>query len=108
MVKAMSGDDPLFHYHEDVIERELWPGEGETVLSLSSIYLCCIVIPFVHVPLISLLPYMIDGIPTDGIPALRIVTVAIPLSVVYITLAAAGFFFAVACLVFTFIFRKKK
>ena len=51
---------------------------------------------------------MTDGIPSDGIPVVKTVTLAIPLSVVYIFAATAGLVFAVACLVFNFIFREKK
>ena len=29
IVAEGSGDDPLFHYNEDIIESQMWPGEAE-------------------------------------------------------------------------------
>ena len=49
-----------------------------------------------------------DGIPNDGIPIEDVVTVSVGLTVVYVILAFAGLVFAVVCLIFTLIFRKKK
>ena len=51
---------------------------------------------------------MIDGIPSDGIPIEEVVTVAVPLTVVYVILATAGLLFTVACLAFNFIFRERR
>ena len=51
---------------------------------------------------------MIDGIPNDGIPIEEVVTVAVPLTVVYVILATAGLLFTVVCLAFNFIFRKRR
>ncbi len=48
-----------------------------------------------------------DGlIPYDGVPIEEIVTVAVPLTVIYSAFASAGIIFAVVCLIFNFIFRK--
>ena len=49
-----------------------------------------------------------DGVPIDGIPIEEVVTVSLGLTVVYVILAAAGIVFAVVCLSFTLIFRKKR
>ena len=49
-----------------------------------------------------------DGVPNDGIPIEEVVTVSLGLTVVYVFLATAGIMFAVVCLAFTFIFRKKR
>ena len=49
-----------------------------------------------------------DGIPNDGIPIEEVVTVSLGLTVVYVVLATAGIAFAVVCLTFTLIFRRKK
>ncbi|CAI8049960.1 Gamma-aminobutyric acid type B receptor subunit 2, partial [Geodia barretti] len=51
------------------------------------------------------LPY---GIPYDGVPFKDVVTVSVALTVVYVILATAGLVFAVACVLFTLVFRKKK
>ena len=47
-------------------------------------------------------------IPYDGIPTKEYVAVAIPLAVIYIFLAIAGIIFAIVCLVFNFVYRKKR
>ncbi len=50
-----------------------------------------------------------DGlIPYDGVPIEEIVTVAVPLTVIYSAFATAGIIFNIACLVFNFIMRNKK
>ena len=49
-----------------------------------------------------------DLIPYDGVPLQEEVSVALPLTVTFAILAAAGIVFAVACLVFNCIFRNKK
>ena len=49
-----------------------------------------------------------DGIPNDGIPIEEVVTVAVPLTVVYVILATAGLLFTVVCLVFNFAFRERR
>ena len=51
---------------------------------------------------------MIDDIPNDGIPIEEVVTVAVPLTVVYVILATAGLLFTVVCLAFNFIFRERR
>ena len=75
-------------------------------------YLCPAKIVFTKrsLPCITcpLLPSVADGVPFDGIPVLKTVAVAIPLSVIYVILATAGLLLAVACLVFNFIFRERK
>ena len=47
------------------------------------------------------------GVPYDGVPNNRLVTIEFPLAVFYIILGALGIVFAVSCLCFNFIFRKK-
>ncbi len=50
-----------------------------------------------------------DGlVPYDGIPVEELTTVALPVTVMYILLASMGIVFAVLCLTFNFIFRKRK
>ena len=49
-----------------------------------------------------------DGQPYDGVPGEDIQTAFIPLVVVIYLLAAAGIFFAIACLAFNYIFRNRK
>nr|CAA76688.1 metabotropic glutamate GABA-like receptor [Geodia cydonium] len=49
-----------------------------------------------------------DGIPNDGIPIENVVTVSVPLTVVYVALAVGGLVFAIVCVFFTVIFRKRK
>ena len=52
--------------------------------------------------------YPSDGTPTDGVPIVNIVTVALPISVLYTILAFGGIVFAVACMIFNYIHREKK
>ncbi len=50
-----------------------------------------------------------DGlVPYDGVPIEEIETVAMSLTVIYCLLATAGIVFAIVCLVFNFVFRKRK
>ena len=52
---------------------------------------------------------MLDGlVPYDGVPGEEYVTVAIPVTVVYILLSVAGIIFAVLCLIFNFVYRNKR
>ena len=46
------------------------------------------------------------GVPYDGVPTSRLVTVKVPLAVFYTILGALGITFAVGCLCFNFAFRK--
>ena len=52
--------------------------------------------------------FLADGIPNDGIPLRDTVTVALPLTVMFVLLATAGLVFTIVCLAFNFIFRNKK
>ena len=47
-------------------------------------------------------------IPYDGVPREEIVTVHPALPAVYITLSCAGIVFAIACLIFNFVYRNAK
>ena len=49
-----------------------------------------------------------EGIPNDGMAIEDVVTVSVALTVVYVILATAGLVFAVACILFNIIFRKKR
>ena len=50
-----------------------------------------------------------DGlIPYDGVPAKEYVTIAVPVTAIFIFLALVGIVFAIVCLVFNFMFRKKR
>ena len=49
-----------------------------------------------------------DYIPVDGIPRSEIVTVSIPVSVIFILLEVCGIIFAAVCLIFNISYRNKK
>lgn len=49
-----------------------------------------------------------DLVPYDGVPDDEIVTVHIALTVVIVLLATAGVVFAIVCICFNFIFRKRR
>ena len=49
-----------------------------------------------------------DGIPNDGVPIEKVVTVSVALTVVYVVFAVAGLVFTAVCLLFTIIFRDKR
>lgn len=52
---------------------------------------------------------MLDGvIPYDGVPTKEFVAVALPVTIVYVFLASVGIIFTIVCLVFNYIYRKKK
>ena len=73
----------------------MWPGKSRMYLKESP----CKDLPSYNI---------IDGIPNDGIPIEEVVTVAVPLTVVYVILATAGLLFTVVCLAFNFIFRERR
>ena len=50
----------------------------------------------------------IDGVPYDGVPEEEIITAHTSVTVILVILATAGLVFTVVCLVFNFIFRKRK
>jgi len=50
----------------------------------------------------------VDGIPLDGTPVNVTVPIILPLAITYYILATAGNIFAVICLLFNIIFRKRK
>jgi gamma-aminobutyric acid type B receptor len=58
-------------------------------------------IEFYDIPTGGLVPY-------DGIPTKEFVAIAIPVTVIFVFLASAGIIFAIVCLIFNFIYRKKK
>ena len=47
------------------------------------------------------------GIPYDGVPNEEVVSVSLGLAVVFFILATAGILFALACIIFNFVYRKK-
>ena len=49
-----------------------------------------------------------DGVPPDGTPQEVIHTFQLGLVVVFYILAAVGFIFCVACLMFNFVFRNRR
>ena len=53
------------------------------------------------------IPFL-EGIPYDGVPREDAVSVHLSLTIIFAILATVGIAFAVACLVFNFIFRTKK
>jgi len=48
------------------------------------------------------------GIPYDGVPVEEVVTVHISATVIIVLLATAGLVFTAVCLIFNFVFRKRK
>ena len=48
-----------------------------------------------------------DGVPNDGIPIEEVVTVSEALTAVYVIFAVAGLVYAVVCLLFNLIYRKR-
>ena len=107
----------------DVSERQIWPGKPP----IESKYPYSVSITdkimnnthtthiHVHVRMyntiddhVCYLLFSSEGIPSDGIHGMEIVSVAIPLTVAYSTVSAFGLCFAVCCLVFNFVYRKKK
>ena len=49
-----------------------------------------------------------DGVPNDGIPLEEVVTVSLPLTVIYIIFSVAGIAFSIVCLLFTLMFKNRK
>lgn len=47
-------------------------------------------------------------LPYDGVTDKVLVSIALPVTLISVVLAIAGIIFAVACLVFNFVFRKKR
>ena len=47
-------------------------------------------------------------VPYDGITDKVLVTVALPVTLIFVVLASAGIIFAILCLVFNFVFRNKR
>ena len=61
------------------------------------------------ISLLHIMLLILDGlVPYDGVPGEKYVTVAIPVTVVYILLSVAGIIFAVLCLIFNFVYRNKR
>lgn len=79
-----------FSYENGGTEEKIWP---------SKMYLLNV--------LYSVFSYL-GGIPSDGVPEIVIVTVAVPLTVIYCILSVLGICFAAVCLVFNFMYREKK
>ena len=48
------------------------------------------------------------GVPHDGVKKEEIVGVHVSVTVIFILLASAGVIFAAACLIFNFVFRKRR
>lgn len=54
------------------------------------------------------LPLVGGPVPYDGIPIVEIVTVALPLTVIYSLCATGGIMFVIVCLLFNFLCRDRK
>ena len=51
---------------------------------------------------------LLDGTPYDGAPIPQIQSIHVAVTVVFVTLSTAGIVFAIACMIFNFIFRERK
>lgn len=49
-----------------------------------------------------------DGVPYDGVPENEVVTVHTSVTVIFVLMATAGLIFTILCLIFNFVFRKRK
>ena len=99
LVTDTQEDGYVFTYVDTVSEMDVWP--GKCTMYLKQFFQLTLSLPLSSRD-------MIDGIPSDGIPIEEVVTVAVPLTVVYVILATAGLLFTVVCLAFNFIFRKRR
>ena len=52
--------------------------------------------------------YCIDGIPYDGEPEVEVVTVHPALTALVLILTTAGVIFAIACMIFNFVYRNRR
>ena len=52
--------------------------------------------------------YCIAGIPYDGEPELEVLTVHSVLTALVLTLTTAGVTFAIACMIFNFVYRNRR
>jgi len=69
----------------------------------------CVVTSPKHYSPFPIFSFFSGGVtPYDGVPDEEVMPVHSSLTVIFSTLAAAGMAFAVACLVFNFIFRNRK
>ena len=78
----------------------VWPGKKKC-LSISLFVLD-------HYKDVSLPILPSDGIPPDGTPKIVITSILEPIFYVYTIFASAGIVFAIVCMLFNFIFRKRK
>ena len=49
-----------------------------------------------------------DGVPNDGVPIEKTVTVHVSMTVIFSAASAIGIIFAIACVLFNFVHRNKK
>ena len=47
------------------------------------------------------------GVPYDGVPEMKLVTIHTALSVIFVTLSIIGIAFTIVCLIVNFVFREK-
>ena len=47
------------------------------------------------------------GIPYDGVPDEKVVSISLALAIVFFILATSGILFAMACIVFNFVYRER-
>ena len=97
---VMRGNN-TFLYTGDESDESTWPGKlallTESIQHLSPPLSC-----FHYLTLILV------GIPYDGVPVEEVVTVHISATVIIALLATAGLMFTAVCLIFNFVFRKRK
>ena len=96
-------------------EENSWPGrlwqrESASTVSCLAVTIVCHVQEKLVTFTLSSPPYWLPGgvIPYDGVPLEQVVSVHLSVTVIFSVLATAGITFAVACLIFNFIFRNRK
>lgn len=52
--------------------------------------------------------FLLDGVPFDGIPKEELQVLHVSVTITFVVLSTAGIAFAIFCIVFNYIFRKKK
>jgi len=94
-------DNNTFLYTGDESDENTWPGKlallTESIQHLNPPLFC-----------FHYSTHILVGIPFDGVPVEEVVTVHISATVIIVLLATAGLVFTAVCLIFNFVFRKRK
>ena len=91
----------------------LWPGKNtlyhHNIIRCYSIVVCTVILCIlISINMNLLLLNITGGLPYDGTPVYVLVTVSVPVVVVYYVIATIGIVLAFGCYVFNFTFRKTK